>query len=555
MKFSLIFADYNADRAYSASLVHHNLRISACHLRSSARNIIVLFLILSAYFVQIPLLFAQDTLPLHYSRTITAKELSDHVYRLASGNFEGRYTGSEGQVRAGEYIRDEFKKDGLQAPQIAGEPSYIKDYALESCRWKDQRLMVDGVEFRVGEDFLFLGDPVSIKGTYPVVFAGFGIEDSAYSDYGNLDVKGKIMLVFSGEPRDKHGVSVISGRKEPSRKAYYFSKATVAVDKGAAGIIIIARKDSDFKKYLKNSEYAHQRPYISYPAGEDDTLKHKEAFSAYVDLKTAARLVNKDPESLSAALHEMESGLKTTAGSFTGSVEIDASVDCVPMITGNVIGMVEGTDKKGEAVVVIAHYDHLGEKNKKIYYGADDNASGTAAVMEMAEAFSQAASDGHRPERTIVFIGVSGEEQGLYGSRFYSENPVIPLDSTFACVNIDMIGRANPRIREGPDYISGYAYVSEDILEVSRKNSTLLAPGLADSMAFRSHVRGGSDHYYFAEHGIPSLFYFEGIHKDYHEPTDTPDKILYDRMEQIVRIIFATTWDLANSTEELKIKN
>jgi hypothetical protein len=500
--------------------------------------------------------FAQDTLPIYYSRTITAKELSEYVYKLASKEFEGRYTGSKGQVRAGEYIMKEFEKDGLQAPLISSKPHYSQDFILDNCRWKDQRLLVNGIEFEVGKDFLFLSDPVNIKGIFPVVFAGFGIEDSAYSDFGNLDVKGKVMLVFSGEPKNEEGISVISGSKEPSKKAYYFSKSAVAISKGAAGVIIIARRESDFKSYLKNAAYYDEEPEISYPSnGGEAEKKYKMAFSAYMNLKTAAQLVQEDPDRLSAAVQEMESSLKTAAGRFNGSVEIDASSDCLAKLTGNVIGMIEGTDKKGEAVVVVAHYDHLGQKNGKIYYGADDNASGTAAVMELAEAFAQAARDGHCPRRSVVFLAVSGEEQGLYGSRFYSENPVIPLDSTFACVNIDMIGRAETKLKASPDYISGYAYLSEDILEVSRKNRMLTAPEMTDNMEFRAKVRGGSDHYYFAEHGIPSLFYFEGIHKDYHQPTDTPDKILYERMEKIVRIIFATTWDLANREEKLKIKN
>ena len=514
-----------------------------------------LFIIITFLF-SMNLLIAQDTLPIHYSRTITAKELSEYVYRLASKEYEGRYTGSKGQVKAGEYIRGEFEKDGLRAPIVSGLPHYIQDYTLDNCRWKDQRLKVNGVELNVGRDFLFLGDPVNIHGTYPVVFAGFGIEDDAYSDFRNIDVKGKIMLVFAGEPKFENGISVISGSKEPSKKAYYFSKSAVAVDKGAAGVIIIARKESDFKSYLKNQAYYNEEPEISYPSGEGGTEnKYRMAFSAYMDLETASKLIQEDPEKLSAVLEEMESSHKTAAGRFSGSVEIDATSDCLAMHTGNVIGMIEGTDKKQEAVVVIAHYDHLGEKRGKIYYGADDNASGTAAVLELAEAFGQAARDGHRPRRTVIFIAFSGEEQGLYGSRYYSEHPVISLDSTFACVNIDMIGRAETKQKGNPDYISGYSYLSEELLEISKKNSKLIDPGLEDKMEFRSHVRGGSDHYYFAEHGIPSLFYFEGIHKDYHEPTDTPDKILYDRMEKIVRIIFATTWELANSTDQLKIKN
>lgn len=504
----------------------------------------------------INLLIAQDTLPIHYSRTITAKELSEYVYRLASKEYEGRYTGSKGQIKAGEYIRAEFEKDGLRAPIVSGLPHYIQDYTLDNCRWKDQRLKVNGTELEVGKDFLFLGDPVNVKGTFPVVFAGFGIEDPAYSDFGNIDVKGKIMLVFSGEPKNEEGISVISGTEEPSKKAYYFSKSAVAVDKGAEGVIIIARKDSDFKSYLKNAAYYNGEPEISYPSnGGEPEKKYKMAFSAYMNLETAAHLVQEDPKSLSSALHEMESSLKTAAGRFKGTVEIDASSDCLAMLTGNVIGMIEGTDKKTEAVIVVAHYDHLGQKNGKIYFGADDNASGTAAVMELAEAFAQAARDGHRPMRTVIFMAFSGEEQGLYGSRFYSEHPVIPLDSTYACVNIDMIGRAETKLKDSPDYIYGYAYVSEDILEVSRKYCNLMAPDLEDRMEFRARLRGGSDHYYFAEHGIPSLFYFEGLHKDYHQPTDTPDKILYDRMEKIVRTIFATIWDLANREEKLKIED
>ena len=512
-------------------------------------------LILLTIFFSLNLLFAQDTLPLHYSLTITQQELSKHIYRLASEEFEGRFTGSKGQIRAAQYIMDEFKEYGLEAPLISGKQTYTQDFTLENCRWKDQRLLVNGTEFKVAHDFLFLSDPVDIKGTFPVMFAGFGIEDSAYSDFGNIDVKGKIMLVFSGEPKNEEGISVISGRKEQSKKAYYFSKSAVAINKGAAGIIIIARKTSDFKKFLKNRAYYNQKPNITYPLNNEDSLKHKEAFSAYMDLKTAARLVHEKPKKLSNALNEMQSSLKTSAGRFTGAVGIDASSDCFPIQTGNVVGIIEGTDKKAEAVVVVAHYDHLGEENGKIYFGADDNASGTAAVMEVAEAFTQAAHDGYRPRRTVIFLAVSGEELGLYGSKFYSENPVISLDSTYACVNIDMIGRASTKLSDSPEYISGYAYVSQDILEVSSKNISLVAPDLNDQVEFRAGIRGGSDHYYFAKHGIPSLFYFEGFHKDYHEPTDTPDKILYERMEKIVRAIFATTWDLANREERLEIGN
>jgi Zn-dependent M28 family amino/carboxypeptidase len=553
MNFPLIYADFYADIADNTSLKWDYLRKSAIHLRKSARNFYMFLLIFSTLFIHAPLLRAQDTLSMHYSRTITQQELSEHVYKLASDEFEGRYTGSKGLKKAEEYIVNEFKEDGLEEPVICGRPAYTQDFTLENCRWKDQRLMVNGIEFKVGRDFLFLSDPVDIKGTYPVVFAGFGIEDSVYSDFGNIDIKGKIMLVFSGEPRNEEGISFISGKKELSKKGYYFSKAAMAANKGAEGVIIIARRQSDFKKYLEAREYYDPGPSISYPFFSENEKVHKESFAAFMDIKTAARLVNKKPGDLASAMQEMESSLKTTAGRYTGTVTIDASSDCFPLQAANVVGIIEGTDLKHEAVVVVAHYDHLGIKQGQVYHGADDNASGTAAMMEIAEAFATAARSGNRPRRTIIFLAATAEELGLYGSKHYSLNPLIPLDSTYACVNIDMIGRANTSRGDSTDYISGYAYLSRDLLEVARANDLLAAPGLEDRIEFRAHNRGGSDHYYFASHGIPSLFYFAGFHKDYHEPTDTANKILYARMEKIVRAIFATTWELANREEKLEI--
>lgn len=512
----------------------------------------VLFLIMSGFCCWV---YPQDTIPIRFAKTITEQELREHVYKLASAEFKGRYTGSRGQVEAGEYIVGEFREDGLEAPEISGKKTYHQQYILDNCRWKDQKLVVNGMELKVGQDFLFLSDPVNIKGTFSVVFAGFGIDDDHYSDFKDLDVKGKILLVFSGEPRDKEGNSVITGESEQSKKGYYFSKAAQATVAGAAGVIIIAQKDSEFKDFLKNRETYEAGPNITLPGNKEGEIRQKEVFSAFVDLKTAAKLVGEKPAGLSSALDEMNLKLKTAAGRFNGTVTIDASSDCLPLLTSNIIGVVEGTVKKQEAVVVVAHYDHLGEKGGEIYVGADDNASGTAAVMELAEAFALAAKEGSRPRRTIIFLAVSGEEEGLFGSQYYTEHPIISLDSTYACINIDMIGRAPEKRAGQPEYIAGYAYQSEELYNISKKCNRLAAPGLEDDMEYKLIVRGGSDHYYFAKHGIPSLFYFEGFHDDYHRPTDTPDKVLYSRMEQIVRAIFAVTWELANREERLSVQN
>jgi hypothetical protein len=494
---------------------------------------------------------AQDTLPLKYARTITATELEEHVTTLASDGFEGRSTGTRGLAKAQNYISGEFREDGLQTPEIAGKPTFIQEFELNECRWKDQRMTVDGMELRVGKDFLFLSDPVDISGEFPVVFAGFGIDDTAYSDFGGIAVKGKVMLAFSGEPRDENGISYLSKQKEQSRKGYYFSKAAEAANREAEGVFIISRKKSDYKRFLKDRDYYDPRPHIEYPGKDEDSLKHKDAFAAFMNVKTAALLVGQKPALLKDALNEMESSGKTAAGRFSGQVSIRAASECSTLETANVVAVIEGTDLKEEAVVVVAHYDHLGIMGGEVYHGADDNASGTAAVMEIADAFAAAAVDGIRPRRTVIFLAVSAEELGIYGSKYYTENPVIALDSTFACVNMDMIGRASSRLANSPEYISGTAYVSEKIVDFSRRSLQLAAPELEDRVEYKSAIRGGSDHYYFARAGIPSLFYFAGFHKDYHETTDTADKILYDRMEKIVRVIFLTTWELASTKEKL----
>jgi len=511
------------------------------------RKLIVSVLLCLAF----QLSFSQDSLLLHYSKTITKAELSEHVYTLSSEKFDGRNTGSEGQRMAAEYIQDEFREDGLKEPGLGSSMPYFQEFALEKCYWKELQLSVEGIEFSAGEDFIFLSEPENVAGNYPVIFAGYGIDDSLYSDYQNLDVKGKVVVAFSGEPKGKDGNYIISGKSEPSRKAYYFSKAETAAEKGAAGLIVMATDDKNFKKYAKHYDEMFSQPNISYL----ETEKKKSIFTVYTNLASGAKILSTNPHALELILKEKDTDPLANSGNFTSSVRINSVIECYPMNTENVIGIVEGTDKKEEAVVVIAHYDHKGRVDGKLYPGADDNATGTASVMELAEAFAKAARDGHPPRRTMIFMAVAGEELGLYGSQYYSEHPVIPLNKTYACVNIDMIGRVASEYKDETNYIGGYVYQSLELLHIAMLNDSLLAPGFKNYLQYRPQVRGGSDHYYFAKNGIPSIFYFEGIHKDYHGTGDTPDKILYDRMEVMVRAIFGTAWELSNSDEKLKIED
>jgi Zn-dependent M28 family amino/carboxypeptidase len=226
----------------------------------------------------------------------------------------------------------------------------------------------------------------------------------------------------------------------------------------------------------------------------------------------------------------------------------------------NVLAYIEGTDPvmKNEVVLVTAHFDHLGMRGSDIYYGADDNASGTSGVLEIAQAFAQAKSAGQGPKRSVLCMLVTGEEKGLLGSQYYTEHPIFPLSSIVADINIDMIGRKD---EHHPDsnyiYVIGSDRLSTELHEINETaNKTYTKLDLdytynMDSDPNRFYYR--SDHYNFAKNGIPAIFYFSGVHVDYHRPTDTPDKIMYDRAANIARLAFHTAWELANRKDRIKV--
>ena len=230
----------------------------------------------------------------------------------------------------------------------------------------------------------------------------------------------------------------------------------------------------------------------------------------------------------------------------------------------NVVGYIEGSDKKlkNEFVIIGAHYDHIGKRNDTtIYYGADDDGSGTTGILELAQAFVEAKKAGKGLRRSILFMTVSGEEKGLWGSRYYSEHPVYPLDKTTVDLNIDMIGRIGNEYMKDKDsanyvYIIGDDKLSTDLAAITDQvNSTYSKmkldrkyndPKDPNRFYFRS------DHYNFAEKGVPIIFYFNGVHPDYHRPTDTPDKINYPLMAKRAQLVFYTAWEMANRNDMLK---
>jgi Zn-dependent M28 family amino/carboxypeptidase len=223
----------------------------------------------------------------------------------------------------------------------------------------------------------------------------------------------------------------------------------------------------------------------------------------------------------------------------------------------NVVAFIKGSEKPDEVIIISAHYDHVGMKNGEIYNGADDDGSGTVSMLEIAQAFQTAVKNGNGPKRSILFLHVTGEEIGLYGSKYYSENPLFPLANTVCDLNIDMVGRIDPDKGDNHNYIYliGSDKLSQELHDVSENvNKTYTNLELDykfndDNDPNRFYYR--SDHYNFAKKNIPIIFYFNGVHEDYHKPTDTPDKIEYELMAKRAQLVFQTAWEIANRKDRI----
>jgi len=223
-----------------------------------------------------------------------------------------------------------------------------------------------------------------------------------------------------------------------------------------------------------------------------------------------------------------------------------------PKPSENVLAFIKGSEKPEEVIILSAHYDHVGMDDGKIYNGADDDGSGTVAMLEIAQAFQVAVKNGNGPKRSILFLHVTGEEIGLFGSKYYTENPVFPLANTVCNLNTDMIGRIDPDKADNPNYVYliGSDKLSQELHDLSenvaKKYSELELDYKFNDDNDPNRFYYRSDHYNFAKNNIPVIFYFNGVHEDYHQATDTPDKIEYDLLAKRAQLIFQTTWEVAN---------
>ncbi len=501
--------------------------------------------------------FAQKDDASKYASVITGTDLQKHLTIIASDEMEGRETGTEGQRKAAAYIESQFKMLGLKTP--LGQDGYQQYYPLYQDSLFNAELKIDGKDAVFGKDFitpLNTNETGKFKGK-KVVFVGYGIDDEKYSDYTGIRVKGKVVIFFLGEPKKEDGNYNISGTKRSSEWTFpgLNKKLAAAAAQGAIGALVINPTQETFnQRTVENG----RKTGVYFPrAGTAKTVNY-----ALISHEFAKTIVNESfnfdsylksaRSSEALQIHSFETGLKIVFSFNKYRTTINAS---------NVLGVMEGTDKKDEYVFLTGHYDHLGKHEGKIYYGADDDGSGTCTVIEMATAFAKAKAEGKGPRRTIIFMTVSGEEKGLWGSEYYSDHPIYPLDKTTVDLNTDMIGRIDTE-RKTDDttnyiYVVGHDKISSELPiineAVNKQHTGLVLDYKFDDPNDKERIYYRSDHYNFARKGVPVLFFYDGMLKaDYHKPTDTVDKINWALYEKRARMIFYTAWEMANRDEMLK---
>lgn len=474
---------------------------------------------------------AQDNSPVTFADKITEADLKDYLSILASDAMEGRETGKRGQKMAAAFIAAHFHELGLTPPVNGDYYQKLKVYTTLPGETYLQTGTARHLNFTTVA--YFGTDSTTGEISLPLVFAGYGTD----GDLGQVDVNGKAALILMKS-------QWLAGNKE----------VALLREKGAKMVIVCNTETKGDFEGLSN--------HIKGMAGRNGLSLEKPDMSDYqkpgffvVSPAVLEELIGLPLQKLksTAALDPKKRALKKIKPS---SIKYKTTVEIKAIDTENVLGFMEGTDKKDEVVLLTAHYDHVGVKTSGtgdlIHNGADDDGSGTVAVMEMAKIFTEAKRAGRGPRRSILFMLVTGEESGLLGSEYYVEHPVFPLERTVVDLNIDMVGRRDPKHKDSPPYlyVIGADKLSTELNSVSEATNNMYSklvfdytyndPSHPDRLYYRS------DHWNFAKRNIPIIFYFDGIHEDYHKVSDEVSKIEFDLLAKRTQCVFYTAWELVN---------
>ena len=466
---------------------------------------------------------AQDPIAQKYGALITTSDLKENLSILASDAMEGRETGKRGQKMAAAFIAAYFEDLGLVPPVNGG---FYQPVELFTMAQPDVKLKSQAGELKEFEDFTYYGSGQT-EGTkdFVLVFAGKGSDE----EIATLDVKDKAVAIFMD--------ANASLRRNPA--------VTKLREKGAVAVIAITDSQQEFSELtgmIKNFT-GGQISLTNKPSTTLGTLLAGPA--------SCEKLFKTSAEKLKKAIVD-----KKVAKVKPATLSVSITQNFKPLKSTNVLGFLEGSDKKDEIVIITSHYDHIGMlpegEGDRINNGADDDGSGTVAVLQLAKAFVKAKLEGKGPRRSILFMTVTGEEKGLLGSDYYTQNPVYPLANTVVNLNIDMIGRTDPQHKDSAPYVY---VIGADRLSIELNTLSETVNNTYTKLAFdytynaESHpdrIYYRSDHWNFAKNNIPIIFYFDGVHEDYHKPSDEVDKIEFELLKQRAELVFYTAWEIAN---------
>ena len=486
-------------------------------------------------------------------KQITPELLRSHINFLASDEMGGRATPSPGLDSAAFYIAKQFKKLGLEP--IAG--SYFHSIGLQKAKLgKNNSCIIQSkgvqknLELKTGFiPYEMTGDTVVSGG---LVFAGYGISAPSYNydDYAGINVKGKIVVVLTHTPLESKSAVVL--RKMPTDSLANINlKVKTAIAHGAVGMIVLTDPLNHMLLVPKGYPWPGLSKFIPQKIQQSVTGVSTERYIPVIHAgeSTIEQLFG-SVDHLKQIQKDIDQALKPASFNIVNATaEIRTEIETEVISANNVVAILQGTDLKDEYLVIGAHYDHVGQKEKAttenediIYNGADDNASGSAGVLAIAEAFTKM---GEKPRRSVVFALFAGEELGLIGSSYMVKKPFFPVNHTVAMLNMDMISRG------GPDTLSA--------------DGTSRSPELAGiierhSLATRLYIKadtgggvGGSDHQPFINKGIPAIHFFTGLHKDYHQVTDNPDKADATKAAHVTQLVFLTAKEIATSDVKISL--
>jgi hypothetical protein len=493
---------------------------------------------------------------------IDSIELKADEKFLASDELEGRETGERGLNIAALFLKTQFEKIGLKS---INNSYFQKFYVIKTSPPKNPSLTIStaqgSIEAEYKKDFFPISTGKSLnEARSQIVFVGYGITspENNYDDYKNIDVKDKIVLILTNSPRENDYNSPFGGIKKSEPYKNYNSKIDNAIKHGALAVLYMMETEKrTLNLYIKSFGRMLDRPNHKV-LNEND----KESIPfAYISKDFADKILFNNNQTIDIIKNKIDSSftpysfqIKNTSGTFIPNIRREI------LLTKNVLGYIPGSDSvlKDQFVVFSCHYDHLGKtEDGRIFNGADDNASGTTAILEIAKSYIK---NKVKHLRSILFLAFTGEEKGLFGSTYYSDHPLIPFKDTYIDLNIDMIGRIDEKYTEKNkvDYIYtiGPKIMGGDLPEITeecnKESVNLKIDPLFDDIKDPNIFYRRSDHYNFAKHNIPSIFYFGGEHKDYHKTTDKVEKINFGLFKKRVELIAYTGLKFANLKNQIK---